>query len=643
MLHLRIASVALGSAIAAFGWSLDYSTPGERLGSAIPAIGAKSGLNLTVDPAWTEEVVVIRAKDVDAFDLLTQIANATGLSWIQSQGGYRLSQTSQNQATARQTFYEQSFAMIQAYEPGSGRREVLASIIVDFPAQTLANLAVGTRTVFSTQPNRNQVQLPSSVRQTALNHVNQQRSDLAARMTQGLNQNNPNPRALEMINRLRQPVRKVNLVVQRRQFNQLIFSLQAIDQQGEQSLNQNQSVTYQPVGTAPLALDGFNLPEGEIRDRLRAFGGRADSYGKFAEEFRAAILDPVKHEPVALALGPALIESAPAEVNFVAVLPDERLTDLSRNLATSGFTAFSAPDALLESTREGSWIVVKPRLHLVDWAKRRNRAAFAKLAQAYVQDRVLNLDAMAEYARYASDDFSTNGWDFVLGRELLGSAFESELRQFFGSNLEGLHIYSALKSRLTSERNQTHPIGSLNSSFLNWMIFNSSQSPERQVRQQNRRVTERGERTEMLAAGLPANGQIVVTRNVESVVIGRSTDGLQRHVLSERDLASMRASQLNGTIRSPAAQLANTSSEFGLTQRVRFTFTIAYEDGTTLTRSVSGTMPARSYGSYDSLPADMRQRAEQQATQMLQRANRGGGGNRGATGQRRGGGRPPQP
>lgn len=642
--RLTLSVVCAG--VAAFAIALDYTSPGQRLGQLIPDIGAKAGLVLTVDPAWTEEVVVISATDVDPFDLLTRIADATGLSWTQSQGGYRLGRTANDEASARQELYEYSLAMIQAYTPGTGRRETLSQIVDAFPAQTLASLPVGSRVVYSTQANRYQVGFPSSIRQTVVTHVNAQRQELINRMTQAQsqNQNRPNQRAAEMIERLREPLKKINLVVRRGRFDQFTFELQAIDQRNEQSLTQVQNVSYQPVDEAPDALGDFRLPEGEVRDRLRAFGGRRANYGAFADEFRGALLNPLETDPIALAIGPALLASVPEGVNFVACLPDERLTEIARGLESGGFSAFAAPAALMQSRRDGGWVVLEPRLHSVDWSKRRNRAAFAQIAQTYITDRVLDLDAMAAYAAYVSDDFTPSGWDYVLGRELLGQGFESELRAFSGQNLEGLQIYRALRARLTNAENQSLPIGALSSAWLNALVFNSSTAPVRQSQQQNRRQTERGERTEMLANGLPANGQIQVNRDSDSVVIGRSTDGQQKYVLTERDLASMRASQLNSAVRSPAAQLANTSSEFGMTERITYRFSIVYADGTTVTRSITGTLPANRYGAYDSLPGEMRTRVEQRATQILQRMNRGGNAtSREVTGSRRRGDPPPQP
>ncbi|MBX3114884.1 MAG: hypothetical protein KF836_09995 [Fimbriimonadaceae bacterium] len=668
MKQFRALCVSALVAVISQAFALDYQTSGATLGKVIPELAAATELNLTVAPQVVNEVVIVRAKGVEKFDLLQRVADATGLAWIKTDEGFRLDKTNEITLLARQEYANYSQSMISDNVPNGLIKadysaDSLFNVITSMPASSISNMDIGGRLVFSTIPTRYQINFPGSSYNTALagaKAIQQQQIDefnkrIAGRRT--------DERTQSVLDSLKQPITKVFMVVQRFAFDVYRFELVGLTATGQERISVSRSTifTSHPAVSVSANFSSWKIAENsDLKKRLAAFSANADKNSPYASELREMILNPDEHEPVAFAIGPAMIAGAPESVNFVACIPDEEMESIASGMNLHGFSSLGSAGSMLQAKADGNWVTIKPQLTHLTWATRRNRGQLAKLAQTYDKHGVLNLSDKAAYAPYANNFFGKKGWEMQIGGRVFNQAFAAELGTFQYSSLEALELYNTLKPRLTNSGSLTLPISVLNSGWLNYVIFNSTSGPERRsgnrpggrialddlplianisgnatielkLAAEEMLVQQRGggfdnqtsrERTEFLANGLPANGNITVTQGSTTVIVGRSLDRSIQMVLSEGDLAGMRAAQLSSNVRTKAGLLGQSTNEFGVTRRVYYQFEIRYADNTTLTRTVTGVIPATTFVPYNKLPADLLSRVEQSATRMAEQANR---------------------
>lgn len=650
-------------------FALDYQTNGATLGKVIPELAAATELNLTVAPQVINEVVIIRAKGVEKLDLLQRIADATGLAWIKTDEGYRLDKTNEITLLARQAYANYSLAMISGNEPNGliktdNSTDSIYNVITALPASSISNMDIGGRLVFSTRPTRYQINFPGSSYNSALSEAKAVQQLQVDEFNKRIAGRKIDERTQAVFDNLKIPVTKVFMVVQRFAFNVYRFELVGLTATGSERITLSTTAAFSAHPDLKAGTDFANwkiAENSDLKKRLASFSGTGDKNASYNSELRAMIINPDANEPAAFAIGPAMIAGAPAKINFVACIPDEEMESIASGLNLHGFSSLAEPSSMLEAKTDGSWVTIKPQLVHLTWATRRNRVQLAKLAQTFDKHGVLNLPDKAAYAPYANNFFGKKGWEIQIGARAFNQAFAAEMGTFTYSALEGLEMYNALKSRLTNTGNLVLPISVLNSGWLNYVIFNSTSGPERNAGTRpggrialddlpliadvsgkmavefqlasNELITlqQRGgdftqdrtsrERTEFLANGLPPNGNVTVTQGSSTVIVGRSIDRTIQMVLSEGDLANMRAAQLSSNVKTKTGLLGQSTNEFGVTRKVSYQFEIRYADNTTLTRTVSGVIPATTFVPYNKLPGDMLGRIEQTATRIAEQAN----------------------
>ncbi|QYK53938.1 MAG: hypothetical protein KF824_03360 [Fimbriimonadaceae bacterium] len=650
-------------------FAVDYQTNGATLGKVIPELAAATELNLTVAPQVVNEVVIIRAKGVEKFDLLQRVADATGLAWIKTDEGYRLDKTNEITLQARQNYANYTQRLVSGDVPNGlikvdNALDSLSTLISTMPASAISNMDIGGRLVFSTRPTRYQINFPGSSYNSALAEAKAIQQQQVDEFNKRIAARKIDERTQSVLDSLKQPITKVFMVAQRFSFDVYRFELVGLTATGSEriSTSRTMSFTSHPEKKSSVDFNSWKVIENsDAKKRLAAFSGSADKNASYESELKAMILNPAENEPAAFAIGPAMIEGAPTQINFVACIPDEEMESIAAGLNLHGFSSLNSSSSLLEVKGDGNWVTIKPELTHLTWATRRNRVQLAKLAQTFERYGVLNLSDKAAYAPYANNFFGKKGWEIQIGARVFSKEFAGELGTFQYSSLEALELYNTLKPRLTGSTTLTLPLSAVNSGWLNYVIFNSTSGPERRsgnrpggrialddlpliadisgkmeieiqaatmekiAIEQNRGQFDNGqvsrERTEFLAGGLPTNGNITVTQGSSQVVVGRSVDRSIQMVLSENELAGMRAAQLSSNVKTKTGLLGNSTNEFGVTRRVYYQFEIRYSDNTTLTRTVTGVIPATSFVPYNKLPSDMLGRIEQSATRMAERAN----------------------
>lgn len=675
MNYRRLMLVAgLTSAVAA-SFGLDFETPGETIQSLFPKLSKETGLTLRFNANVANEVVIIKAKNVDGVTLLKKISDATGLTWTQEEGAYRLGRSfldDQKAATEYQNYTVTAWKNWQA-DPTVNRASQVDGIMQVFLPEYISNMTIGGRLVFADKPNRNQSAMSGEVRSLATQILREQQQQRIDQLEQRYLQR-PSEQFRQIIDAQKAPPSKILLIIRRQSLNTFSVVLQGLGANGNPMYSTNGVYTVTAPSPDTSGLQGWNLPEGSPeRANLKLLtSSSTNSNGSSQGIIREAILDPVNNEPFAIAIGPALLASAPESQNFVACLPDESFDRIASGLDSQGPLGLSGTGVTAKKDEDG-WVIVTPQLRVHNWDTRRDRQAIIPLIQKLSTSGILSLNDQADYAKSVSTWFSTNSWEFNLARKALGAAASRELGRITGSQIEGLAIYNGLRDQLKGQ-DVTLPITSLKREFITFTVFNSPSDPRVAPVQNGARQTQNGaseiainlvvtdlfaqqrggnfsvaqigrssERTELYVGGLPTTGHINVDYRGRDAFVVRSSDGNSQSVMSENDLTRFRASQLSSNIRTRDGGLSATNNVFGSTNSTTITFNIMFSDGTMFSRSVSGTEAPTNFVSYDRLPQSLLTQIEKDAVEMASRANQqqGRGGNRRGSGQR-GGPPPPQ-
>jgi hypothetical protein len=667
MNYRRLLLVAGLTATVAASFGLDFESSGETLGSLFPKLSKETGMTLRLNGDVTNEVVIIKAKDVEPVELLQKIADATGLVWTQEEGGYRLSRNFEIDQKAQIEFRDYTTNSLKQWQqnppPTSG--SPVDEIMMAMPPEYLANVTIGGRIVFADRNNRNQTAMSNNVRSLAtaiIAEQNQMRIDAL----QAAYDKRPDDRIKAFINSAKQPQSKIILVVRRNSLNSWSLTLQALDSNGGARFSFSGSyATSEPTltGTNPLA--NWNLPEGDpAQQSLKLISGSSENLNAKATLLKYA-LDPVNNEPISMAIGPALLASAPDKQNFVACIPDEFVDQIATSLTFQGPSGLNGTGVTAKKDEQG-WVIISPTLKIHNWDTRRDRAALKLIMNKLATAGILSLNDQADYAKTVSSWYSTSSFEFNLARKAIGASISRELTRMTGAQIEGLAIYNALRSKMTMQ-NEVKSIKDLQRPFVTFTVFNSPAEPTAApIRTQTQTGTQvfsgvqvsiaqpaiaqqrggpqtfqfRGgqERTELYSAGLPLEGQINIgVRSQDSYVV-RAIDNSAQSVMSERDLINLRASQMSQNIRPSGGILSTSNNNFGATRSTTITFQIVFADGTSFTRTVSGTEAPKEFVQYNGISQQVLERVEKQAIDMATRANERGQNQRGS---RRGGGTPP--
>lgn len=659
MNYRRLLLVTGLTAAVAASFGLDFETPGETLSSLLPRLSKETGLTLRLNGDVQNEVVIIKAKGVDSKELLQKIADATGLVWTQEEGGYRLSRNFEVDQKAQIVFRDYTTKSIREWQlnPPPTSSSPVDEIMQVIPAEYISGLTIGGRMVLADRSNRNQSGMPNDARSLATAIINEENQNRIAALQTAYDRQ-PNDRMKAIMDAAKRPITKIILIVRRNSLNTWTLNLQALEQSGSTRFTFSGSYSMpDPISTPSNPITSWKLSENSpARASLKLISGSSE-ISSDKSTLQKYALDPVQNEPLSLAIGPALLESAPDKQNFVACIPDEFADQIATSMTFQGPAGLNNTGVTVSKDDQG-WIIISPTLKLHNWDTRRDRAALKLVMNKLATAGILSIDDQANYAKTVSTWFSTSSFEFNLARRAIGATVSRELARMTGSQIEGLAIYNALREKMTMQ-NEIKPIKDLQRPFVTFTVFNSpveptpapqqlttdSQttisgvtltatiSPQQQGRAQTqefigRTLTPNQERTELYAAGLPAEGRISIqVRNQDSYVV-RSIDDSAQSVMNEGDLTTMRASQLSSNIRPRNGVLSQTNNNYGATRTRVITFQFQFADGTSFSRTISGTDAPRSFVPYNELPQNVLSRIEKQATDMATRANNQGGNER---------------
>lgn len=576
--------------LCAFGAAQDLS---RKITIDIPAARAKEVLaklsqaaEVSLSPAANlrDEVFVIHAVDATVQEIMDKIAQAESGRWSQQGGGYILVRESAttvaqeraelklraaalsaaiaklnasinktpafNEAAAQKLVDENKRIMDQMNNsvsnggPAPAMRvqvdlgstptgRAIGKILAGLDANKLAQIAVGQRVVFSTQPTMVQHPLGSGGTRAFNAFIEEQ--SLYAKIANGNQPPSPdgNTRVFS-INGFGTPVMGsgdprlglgVGLVIVQRRFGDgLSVDILAADPKMDTIASGNyflqlEAPTAKPV--SPNSEKPLQISE-ESKELAKALGGGSGASGgpvavraiavngnaggnltftssggggetaKLSPGLREKILQPEKYEPLGFAPSDAMLALAGERgKSLVALLPDTCFSSIHRQFANdvtpSQFIASFETQHGLELKEENGWMVVAPVRPYSARAAKIDRSAVGNLIRKMDKEKGIRLDDVAAFATATTKVPSYQEIDLLYPQLIDASTTNSSLAPLM-YNLPMYKFYGSLSSaaRQSFGSGQQIRFASLSAQQLDLvadMLYNSPQGPQVQVPQ----------------------------------------------------------------------------------------------------------------------------------------------------------------
>ncbi|HVT14339.1 MAG TPA: hypothetical protein VHE55_18895 [Fimbriimonadaceae bacterium] len=439
-----------------------YSTVAVTAKKAIADLAKKSGMQLECSPSMDSEILVLRLKDASMDQVMAQIAAVTSGTWTKEGEKYYLvadgSARNVEAAKQRQRNFDKLSASLKKLadsikpkpkDPKNSKTDEEDQVPAQFAMMGMGNedmikiaLAIGAgplsavpdggRVVFSTNPNRMQSSLPSSVNAIITDYVAQHNKAAAAAKQEepAKEQQDSNMAAFMEIfgsrfkkpETITTPPAKALVVASRRgMFMGFTLQLKLYDANGKtlatDSLPLSLDLPFDPQELAkPQAPPASQGPEIQLSPLAKElydagnsmssiFGGGGLAHTKLSDALMAALKDPVEHDPLSYVHSEALLAIADQRnEQLVADLPDAVTSFFGNLVAKSKLTAASflkeiKGDDKTQVKEANGWLTVMPDNPIQSRKERLNRVALRTLIQSAQSQGYTSLDDLAAYAQ----------------------------------------------------------------------------------------------------------------------------------------------------------------------------------------------------------------------------------------------------
>jgi hypothetical protein len=367
-------------------------------------------------------------------------------------------------------------------------------------------------------------------------------------------------------------------------------------------------------------------------------------------EWRAKLLSPDKFEPLSFAVSEAYLNLAVVQkANLIALLPDSAAVRLASRVA-QGMTAAQLVD-LTKSSCESEvlstdgWTVVRPLDPILARLKRPSRVPAGNMLKSIATEGRLGLDTLAtylqsQYAKYVSGGFLDRYCGLIVSeartRFTRGAGQEFELTKLWG-------LLDPLRKRQLIEggKLELRLLGPAERSLVHSLVFDTQGGPNIDppqvagggpVNRTVRAFSTGGEgfffgggseflfeeRTEYLAAGIPASGFIQVEMEDEDAVMASSPTSEESKLFTARELGIYRSVSANKNLPENARGGFTSYESFKMGKRITYSISIELTDRASLSGNLMDALmpPGNSYAPYDQLPAEFRKEVENTNMQM---------------------------
>jgi hypothetical protein len=445
--------VALATVVSAQIGSLTFSSPGEPVRQLLKKLSPLTGQTLTCTDSCADDVVVISVTNVAPKALLDRIAQAVDGQWEQKDAGFRLIRTSGqlaaeeraekhwriNAVTAALAKKQKEIEVLPAFDEKTADRTAarLEKLIADFtptgtsmsqilqlerqgpgaravgrilsamdPAE-LVSIPFGIKKLFATDPTRSEDNLPPAAVDAARQYVKDQTTwaEAAANYKiQAPSYQGVHYAGSAMIDELNKPTEapaRVLFAVTPENWKEFRFELVVADRQGEIVFESSDRLrlTADPLTPPAVAEPALTLPP-IFAEFIKNRGG-ANSR-KLTEEAGRTLLMPETIDPLAIGVGPLLIQSSQAHSeNLVAMLGDDQMfagIQSAGSMPTPTVLLTELRNALYDVKEADNWLQVSPKLFTKTRRERSERPILADYLRTENKNPFPGLDAQARFA-----------------------------------------------------------------------------------------------------------------------------------------------------------------------------------------------------------------------------------------------------
>lgn len=516
-----LASVLCALAVSLASAQVTYRTTGATVAKVVAEVAKSTDQKLTVDKDLAKEIVVVSVKDVPLEEFKKRLADCVSGKWVEKEGGELELKVDATVCTARRKAAQEIYAKSI---PGQIRsslemysQEGIGAIRQDTPSTNELALEIGKRIseshyrnvtplgriVFSTQPNRTQLQLPD-VSDLVASHLDPQ---VASRVVE------------------------IVFAIERPNFDSFTrFALYGLDGSGRPG----RAMTFTFISlvsvqrATPPALTGAQIKWSplslELGTLFRNWGYRTtNGLMSLSQPAREALSKPSEIDPMAYGFGEGILACAEEKgANVMACVPDDLVSQVFA-MGIPGTTTgefwrqIRARDSLV-AEQAGGWISIRPTDPVSAREQRGDRVALEKLIAKAKGTVWPSLDDLSEFAASNLNSRSLP-MAFVLPYQALVNNY-GRVERAYESNLRPLQLFACLSQ---SEKQKLRNGDRLNfttlspkaKDVLNAVVF----APFGAVFSSN--IT--GEPTELFPLGL-GNGFTISAKVTSSVVFAPLLD-----------------------------------------------------------------------------------------------------------------------
>jgi hypothetical protein len=287
--------------------------------------------------------------------------------------------------------------------------------------------------------------------------------------------------------------------------------------------------------------------------------GSLHNPSKISQALRERLLHPETFDPQELVPGEAFTSASETlGLNLVANLPDTSFTNISQRVyhekvSAEDLVSAVGPEAGLDVSRESGWLTVAAHHQATAASSMVNREALGPMLRALNDHSYLRLDDMAAFTMLQDKPTSGNDIDGIYLQMINPGA--ASKAQIYLDDPWTLRFYATLTPAERSAAQANRPI-SLSDLLpeqrdsVSYDVFNSGDGPNVQVDNgnRNRRTSVfigsgyggsvQTERTQVLAEGLPRDGQLTFHITNQPAVLGIDSHTGTSSVVTANRLAS---------------------------------------------------------------------------------------------------------
>lgn len=632
---LALAACALPGAAQDLSQKISFSGPAMSAKKLLSEISKKVGYPFETSPQTANEVLFLKVSDVPLGDLLKKIAETAGAEWAKEAACYRLVRSATLAQTQSRADIAARSAQIKAEidkvaavadkksQGSQPAQTALYKLLRMIPAQDLAALPPGSRTVFSTYPTPMQRPLRGNVQQVLATFIAEHNARVSSQPEQSKPAPLPNadfalapPTGPPITGALG----KAMMIVQRMGADPtFLIEMKIFDAEGKSVGLGNAFInagSLAPKTGAPGAESEIEFSQeakefskimlgslgGQQGGMVMLFrdnnlsvkiGGPMLDSTTLSPEWKHKIVNPEQYEPLSLIGSDALHDLAKAKgISVVASLPDRALIPLASFVAAGKFRASALlaylPSMGMKASEQGGWLALSPQYLSESYAGRLDRPVLGAFLRKAAVDGLARLDDLGQY---------------MLRQPLIASGghFEARYLTLICANAPpdmtetrlALRFYGMLSAgqRQTLFNGGHVGLGTLSpqqSAVLRGLVYDSMggpaiNSPSREgVTQQRiaRGIVGGGEfftsygndtldqeRTEALPNGVPGDGFVALQAQQNAAVLASRSSGGGSRVLTAGDLGGY----LAGKASPEMAQLTAGQPDFDRFRQVRLT------------------------------------------------------------------------